>query len=66
VIAGKELAISRSLESKLEKKYRLMHAEIGEWLTIWLRTPEMFDNWLALRLKSEEFQEWFGGENQNA
>lgn len=31
-------------------------AEIAEWLTIWLNQPEIFDTWLELRQRSEEYR----------
>jgi hypothetical protein len=33
--------------------------EIAEWLLIWQRTPELFSDWLALRIISKEFLELF-------
>jgi hypothetical protein len=57
----KTTALDLSLKSSLGRTERLMNAEIAEWLTIWLRTPEMFETWLSLRKRSAEFNEWFGG-----
>lgn len=31
-------------------------AEIAEWLTIWLNQPEIFDTWLDLRQRSEDYR----------
>lgn len=56
----KDQAHERSVADKANKETRLMNAEIAEWLTNWLRTPEMFDTWVMLRLRSPEFKEWFG------
>jgi hypothetical protein len=56
----KNQAHERSVADKANKQTRLMNAEIAEWLTNWLRTPEMFDTWVMLRLRSPEFKEWFG------
>jgi hypothetical protein len=36
------------------------NAEIAEWLTIWLQSPEIFENWIKLRQASAEFREKFG------
>jgi hypothetical protein len=36
------------------------NAEIAEWLTIWLQSPEIFENWIKLRQASAEFKERFG------
>ncbi len=56
----KDQAHERSIADRANKHERLMNAEIAEWLTNWLRTPDMFDTWVTLRLRSPEFQEWFG------
>jgi hypothetical protein len=37
--------------------------EIGQWLTVWLQTPEIFADWLALRRRSAEFTDIFGNEH---
>jgi hypothetical protein len=36
--------------------------EMVEWLTLWLQSPEMFENWLGLRIRSEDFKKKFGTE----
>jgi hypothetical protein len=33
--------------------------EIAEWFIVWLKQPEIFENWLELRFRSKEFQERF-------
>ncbi len=33
--------------------------EIAEWFTVWLQTPEIFDDWLELRRRSANFREQF-------
>ena len=35
-------------------------AEIAEWITLWLQAPELFENWLKLRRRSEDFVSKFG------
>lgn len=34
--------------------------EIAEWLTIWLGSPEVFENWIKLRTASADFIKRFG------
>ena len=34
--------------------------ETSEWLRVWLVAPELFRDWLELRMRSEEFREMFG------
>ena len=36
---------------------RRQKQEIATWFRIWLETPDIFDNWLALRKNTEEFRE---------
>jgi len=39
---------------------KLLAAEIDEWLSHWLRTPEIFFTWIELRRNSPDFKEKFG------
>jgi hypothetical protein len=48
---------------RLDGKVRLEQSEIAEWLKVWLQTPTLFENWLELRQRSEEFREKFPGGN---
>ncbi len=34
---------------------RLQKQEIATWFKIWLETPTIFDDWLAMRKNTEEF-----------
>lgn len=38
--------------------------EIAEWLTIWLGSPEIFENWITLRRSSADFRAKFGNESE--
>lgn len=44
---------------KLNETVRVEQSEIAEWLKVWLQTPALFENWLELRRRSEEFREKF-------
>ena len=44
---------------KLDEKVRSEQSEIAEWLKVWLQTPTLFENWLELRRRSEEFRRKF-------
>ena len=46
--------IGRSKRVGLHK--RLQKREIATWFKIWLETPAIFDDWLVLRKKTEEFK----------
>jgi hypothetical protein len=69
---GKELGRLRSLATKarqerlLAARSRVLSAEqreeareISEWLAVWLRSPQMFPDWLDLRMRSAEFKRKF-------
>jgi hypothetical protein len=45
--------------SVMGEKQRAAAAEIAEWLTIWLQTPQLFKTWLELRLASPEYLRQF-------
>jgi hypothetical protein len=36
-------------------------AEIAEWLRVWLSAPDLFTDWLALRIAAPDFLKRFGG-----
>lgn len=39
-----------------------MLREVAEWLTIWLQSPELFENWIILRRNSQDYKQRFGKE----
>ena len=43
----------------VDTKRRLEAGEIVQWLTIWMRDPAIFEDWLSLRQRSAEFVEKF-------
>ena len=44
---------------KVAADKRAEKEEIAQWFTIWLQTPELFFDWLALRKQSEDFRQRF-------
>ena len=38
---------------------RRVQAEAASWITLWLQSPELFENWVKLRQSSEEFKRTF-------
>jgi len=48
---------------KLNETVRGEQSEIAEWLKVWLQTPMLFENWLELRRRSEEFRQKFPDDN---
>ena len=49
--------IARSKVS--EQKERGVAEEVAQWLTVWLQNPELFEDWVSLRMQSREFVERF-------
>jgi hypothetical protein len=46
--------ISRNRKVSLQK--RLQKQEIADWFRIWLETPSIFRDWLAMRKSTDEFK----------
>ena len=61
-LKGKTRAQMISKNEKVEEKKRAEKAEIAEWFTIWLGSPEVFENWVLLRQNSKDFKEKFENE----
>jgi hypothetical protein len=59
VIQGKERTLMISKNEKVDEKKRLEKAEISEWFSLWLQSPEIFENWIQVRLNSKDFKENF-------
>jgi len=59
-LGGKRTASENSERNDLDEAARQMNAEIVQWFTIWLQTPEVFESWHDLRLRSPEFVKIFG------
>lgn len=39
---------------------RQIAAEVKQWFSLWLQTPELFENWITIRQTTVEFRETFG------
>ncbi len=44
---------------ELNQRVRGEQVEIAEWLTVWIRTPTLFAEWLELRQRSPDFRQRF-------
>ncbi len=58
-IAAKELAAETAARENVTVDERHLNAEIAQWFTIWLQTPEIYENWVELRLGSRDFRAKF-------
>jgi hypothetical protein len=59
-LSAKEQAVETSERDQVDPVTKHVNAEIAQWLTIWLQTPDVFENWVDLRQRSPEFTERFG------
>jgi hypothetical protein len=62
VLKGKRRAQMIARNAAVNERKRAEKAEMAEWFTVWLNQPEIFEDWLALRLGSKDFRERFGEE----
>jgi hypothetical protein len=51
----KQDALLLARSKSADKNKRLAAREIAQWLTVWLETPDIFEEWLSLRQRSPEF-----------
>jgi|CXWL01.1.fsa_nt_gi hypothetical protein len=58
-IATKELAAETGARQNVDPVERLVNQEAAQWFTIWLQTPDVFDNWVDLRQSSQDFKDKF-------
>lgn len=59
VVKGKNRALMVSGNEKVEPQNRAEKSEIAEWFTIYLQSPEIFENWIELRQNSSDFKQKF-------
>lgn len=59
-LKGKHRAQMIAKNEKVAQKKRAEKQEIAEWFTIWLQSPEIFENWIVLRKNSADFVGRFG------
>jgi phytoene dehydrogenase-like protein len=60
---GKLRARSLAANPRVQTPKRQEKQEIVRWFQVWLETPDLLADWLALRKSSEEFRRLFGGED---
>lgn len=59
-LKGKQRAQMIAGNKSVDARKRAEKDEIANWFTVWLQTPEIFDDWLHLRRSSAEFRARFG------
>jgi hypothetical protein len=60
VIEAKDEASKTAGNRKKTLEARRLNKEIAQWLTLWLQSPELFENWLKLRRSAADFKAVFG------
>lgn len=58
-LKGKQRATMIARNRNVDEKKRAEKAEIAEWFAVWLKQPEIFNDWLELRQRSKDFREQF-------
>lgn len=59
VLKGKQRAQMIARNQSVNERKRAEKAEMAEWFTVWLNQPDIFEDWLALRLASKDFRAQF-------
>ena len=58
-LKGRKRAEMIARNRNVDEKKRAEKAEIAEWFAVWLRQPEIFNDWLELRQRTQDFRERF-------
>jgi hypothetical protein len=61
-IRGKQTALEKTERKTLDATMQYVNAEIAQWFTVWMQTPQIFESWVALRQRSPDFIEKFGSD----
>jgi hypothetical protein len=59
-LRGKQRAQMIAANKAVDARKRAEKEEIAQWFMLWLQTPELFDDWLALRRNAPDFKKRFG------
>lgn len=62
VIEAKAEALRAARSRKADAQEREIKSEIVQWLTVWLQTPDIFEQWAQMRKRSDDFKTKFGSE----
>ena len=55
-LLGRQRAEFISRNKRVSLRKRLQKREIAEWFRIWLEIPTLFDDWLMMRKRTEDFK----------
>ncbi|MCA1589848.1 MAG: hypothetical protein LC734_05540, partial [Acidobacteria bacterium] len=59
-IEAKRNAVEFAAKKRTTAAEKAIFREAAEWITLWLQSPQLFENWLDLRRASPKFTETFG------
>jgi hypothetical protein len=57
-LLGRRRAERISGNKRVSLNKRIQKREIADWFRMWLETPDLFEDWLAMRKGSEEFKKF--------
>ncbi len=57
--SGKREAEQAASDETQSDRYRAEQAEIAQWFTVWLQTPDLFEQWLQLRQATADYRSKF-------
>ncbi len=60
IAAARQDSLLLARSKILGQRERAEAKEVAEWLRVWLVAPELFRDWLELRMRSAEFRQRFG------
>jgi hypothetical protein len=59
ILRGKQRAQSQAANPRVRPEKRQEKGEIASWFRVWLESPALFFDWLAVRKQTEEFRRLF-------
>lgn len=59
-LQGKKDLLAAASNPRATAETKRLKTEMAEWLTIWLQSPDVFENWISLRVRSNDFTNKFG------
>ena len=59
-LRAKSIALQMTEGKSRDTISHQINAEIAQWFTIWIQTPEVFESWVGLRQAAPEFIKKFG------
>jgi hypothetical protein len=64
-IRGKEFAEETAARANIDLAEQQAAAEAAQWFSVWMQTPALFDQWIEMRIATDEFKERFGQLKRN-